>query len=146
MRDIDFVAAFPPCDHLAISGARWFKGKGLRRLGDSIHMFATAVEFCEDSGAPYCIENPISTIATYWRKPDYTFEPWHYTRHHVYDNYRKKTCLWVGNGFIMPDKAVNPVLGEPSRWLHQKGQGNNRATERAITPMGFAKAVFESNS
>jgi len=29
---IAFVFAFPPCDHLAVSGARWFHGKGLRRL------------------------------------------------------------------------------------------------------------------
>ena len=27
-----FFAAFPPCDNLAVSGARWFKGKGLRVL------------------------------------------------------------------------------------------------------------------
>lgn len=45
---ICFVAAFPPCDHLAVSGARWFKGKGLRSLARSIDMFATAAEFCEN--------------------------------------------------------------------------------------------------
>ena len=44
---IAFVSAFPPCDHLAVSGARWFKGKGLRRLAVSVEMFATAAEFCE---------------------------------------------------------------------------------------------------
>lgn len=49
---IAFVSAFPPCDHLAISGARWFKGKGLRALARSIELFATAVEFCEWTGAP----------------------------------------------------------------------------------------------
>lgn len=42
---VAFVTAFPPCTHLAVSGARWFKGKGLRKLADSIHMFATAAEF-----------------------------------------------------------------------------------------------------
>jgi hypothetical protein len=31
-----FVAAFPPCDHLAVSGARWFAGKGLGKLAHSI--------------------------------------------------------------------------------------------------------------
>ena len=70
-----FTFAFPPCDHLAVSGARWFKGKGLHKLADSIRMFANAAEICEKLGAPYCIENPVSTISTYWRKPDYTFHP-----------------------------------------------------------------------
>ena len=40
---IAFVSAFPPCDHLAISGAAWWKGKGLRKLAWSINLFATAV-------------------------------------------------------------------------------------------------------
>ena len=77
--DIAFVSAFPPCDHLAVSGARWFKGKGLRKLAKSIELFATAAEFCESTGAPYIIENPVSTISTYWRKPDYSFHPHDYT-------------------------------------------------------------------
>src|ERR1700758_2440692 len=54
--EIAAVFAFPPCTHLAVSGARWFKGKGLRKLAQSIHMFAAAAEFCEASGAPYMIE------------------------------------------------------------------------------------------
>ena len=39
----DILFAFPPCDHLAVSGARWYKGKGLRALADSIALFATGV-------------------------------------------------------------------------------------------------------
>lgn len=70
---VAFVAAFPPCDHLAVSGSRWFKGKGLRKLALSIDLFATAAELCEWIGAPYIIENPVSTISTYWRKPDAVF-------------------------------------------------------------------------
>ena len=91
-----FVGAFPPCTHLAVSGARWFKGKGLRALQDSIGMFATAAEFCEASGAPYLIENPVSTISSYWRKPDHTFDPWQYNALDPASSYTKKTCLWVG--------------------------------------------------
>ena len=58
----DFVASFPPCTDVAISGARHFKGKGLRRFADSIHLFATASEYSESTGAPYMIQNPMSTI------------------------------------------------------------------------------------
>ena len=77
--EVAFAAAWPPCDHLAVSGARWFKGKGLRKLAWSIEMFATAAEFCEWSEAPYLMENPVSNIASHWRKPDYTFSPDQYT-------------------------------------------------------------------
>ena len=59
---IAFVAAFPPCDHLAVSGSRWFKGKGLRKLALSIDLFATAAELCEWIGAPYMIENPVGLL------------------------------------------------------------------------------------
>ena len=62
-----------------VSGARWFKGKGLRRLAVSVEMFATAAEFCEWAGAPYMIENPVSNIASHWRKADHTFSPEHFT-------------------------------------------------------------------
>lgn len=93
-----FVAAFPPCDHLAVSGARWFRGKGLRKLALSIDLFATAAELCEWLDVPYIIENPVSTISTYWRKPDAVFHPHHFTLLDPDDNYTKQTCLWVGGG------------------------------------------------
>lgn len=72
------VFAFPPCTHLAVSGARWFKGKGLGKLSESIKLFHKSVLICEWSGAPYMIENPVSTTSTYWRKPDYSFDPCDY--------------------------------------------------------------------
>jgi hypothetical protein len=95
---IAFAFAFPPCDHVAVSGARWFQGKGLRRLALSIELFATAAEFCEWTGAPYGIENPVSNISSHWRKPDHYFSPEQYTGFCVEDNYTKKTCLWTGGG------------------------------------------------
>ena len=141
-----FVSAFPPCDHLAVSGARWFKGKGLRSLSLSVDLFATAAEFCEKSGAPYMIENPVSTISTYWRKPDFTFNPFDYTGFEEADNYTKKTCLWVGGGFTMPPKNMAEGLGAPDDRIHKCAPGPERHNIRSATPMGFAKAVFEYNS
>ena len=87
---VEFAAAFPPCDHLAVSGARWFKGKGLRALALSVDMFATAADACESFGCPYQIENPVSTISTYWRTPDHTFHPHYFSGHCADDNYTKK--------------------------------------------------------
>lgn len=140
-----FTFAFPPCDHLAVSGARWFKGKGLRKLSLAVDLFATAAEFCEEIGAPYGIENPVSTISTYWRKPDYLFHPYMFTRYKAEDNYTKKTCLWVGNGFKMPGEARDVSLGAPDDRIHKCKPGKDRADIRSITPEGFARAVFEAN-
>lgn len=143
---VAFVSAFPPCDHLAVSGARWFKGKGLRALEKSIAMFATAAEFCEATGAPYLIENPVSTISTYWRKPDFTFHPFDFTGYEPGDNYSKKTCLWTGGGFVMPQGFRDYSLGEPDDRIHKAAPGPDRANLRSATPMGFARAVFEANA
>ena len=109
-------------------------------------MFATAAEFCEWSGAPYIIENPVSTISSYWRKSDYRFSPHHFTGYNIDDNYTKKTCLWVGNGFKMPDASMVAGLPAPDDRIHKCPPGPNRHNIRSATPMGFAKAVFETNS
>lgn len=140
-----FAAAFPPCDHLAVSGARWFKGKGLRLLALSIDMFATAAEICEWLGCPYLIENPASTISTYWRKSDYTFHPWQFTTLEPNDNYTKLTCLWVGGGFVMPTIQSDESLGKPDDRIHKCPPSAERANIRSATPAGFARAVFEAN-
>jgi hypothetical protein len=140
-----FVAAFPPCDHLAVSGARWFKGKGLRLLSLSVDLFATAAEFCEASGAPYLIENPVSTISTYWRKPDASFNPCDYTAFELGDNYTKRTCLWIGGGLVMPAPAKADGLGEPDDRIHKAPPGPDRHNFRSATPAGFARAIYEAN-
>lgn len=144
--DIAAAFAFPPCTHLAVSGARWFKGKGLFALADSIELFAYAASLCEWTGAPYMIENPVSTISTYWRKADHAFDPCDYAGYPngEEDDYTKKTCLWVGNGFVMPEaKRVEPQKGSK---MHLLPPSDDRADLRSATPLGFAYAVHEANS
>ena len=144
---VEFIAAFPPCDHLAVSGARWFKRKGLRKLAKSIELFAAAAEFAEQHYCPYMIENPVSTIATYWRKPDYTFHPYEfggYAGGHD-DGYTKKTCLWTGGGFVMPERIPIELAADHDR-IHKAAPGPERANIRSATPAGFARAVFEVNA
>lgn len=141
-----FVACFPPCTHLAVSGARWFKGKGLRLLAESIELFAVAAELCEWSGAPYIIENPVSVVSSHWRKPDFTFHPWHfagYLTNQDAENTTKQTCLWTGGGFVMPDRKEAPEPHRNDVWLMPPGE--DRANERSKTPSGFARAVFLAN-
>lgn len=146
--EIAFVAAFPPCTHLAVSGARWFKGKGLRALEESIGFFAAAAEFCEASGAPYLIENPMSTISSYWRAPDHKFHPCHYQGYtDEFTDYTKETWLWTGGGFVMPPMSMEPDLfHEPDKtYIHHQPPGEDRANIRSKTPPGFPQAVFEAN-
>ena len=144
-RKVAFVSAFPPCDHLAVSGARWMAGKGLRALADSVHMFATAADFCEAVGSPYYIENPVSTISTYWRKPDYMYHPWQYSGLEPADCYTKKTCLWTGGGYNHPAPNCDPDC-KPDDRIHKAPPGPERKNFRSATPAGFARAVFMANA
>lgn len=143
---IVFFAAFPPCTHLAVSGARWFRGKGLRRLAEAIDLFAVAADMAEWSGAPYLIENPVSVISSHWRKPDYTFSPWEYAgllADPEAENTTKKTCLWTGGGFVMPEKRPAPAPHRSDVWLMPPSA--DRAYLRSATPNGFAIAVYIAN-
>lgn len=140
------VFAAPPCTDLAVSGALHFEMKGLPAVIAALQLVNKAREICEESGAPYMIENPVSTLATYWRKPDHYFNPCDFAGYlddPSTDAYTKKTCLWTGGGFVMPaSKAIEPVLGSK---MHRLPPSAHRAELRSATPMGFARAVFESN-
>jgi hypothetical protein len=144
--EIAMLFAFPPCTHVAVSGARWFQDKGIGSLIEALQLFDAAVRLAEWTEAPYMIENPVSTVSTYWRKPDFTFDPCDYGGYlnPPGDAYTKKTCLWTGNGFVMPKpKPVTPVDG--SR-IHRIPPSEDRAELRSVTPQGFADAVFTANA
>ena len=137
--------AFPPCTHLAVSGARWFKTKGLGALADALQLVERCRIIAEISGAPWMLENPVSTLSTYWRKPDVTFDPCDFGGYldPTGDAYTKKTCLWTGGGFVMPEpKPVAPTERSP---IHLMPPSDDRGDLRSVTPMGFAKAVFLAN-
>jgi hypothetical protein len=86
----DAMIAFPPCTHLAVSGAAWFEQKrkdGRQQQG--IDFFMAMVN------APIkhiAIENPIGIMSKIYRKPDQIIHPYYFG-----DEARKKTCLWLKN-------------------------------------------------
>lgn len=84
----DLMIAHPPCTHLAVSGARWFKDKQQEQ--------AEALEFVRRLlDAPIeriCLENPVSVISSRIRKPDQCIQPWMFGHGET-----KKTCLWLKN-------------------------------------------------
>ena len=141
------VFAFPPCTHLASSGARWFKSKGLDAVIEGLELVRACRNICEASGAPWMLENPVGTLSTYWRDPDYTFHPVHYSGYApipANDEYTKKTCLWTGGGFVMPDrKPGEPTLGD---MIHRMPPSEERSNLRSVTPLGFAYAVYQANA
>jgi hypothetical protein len=141
------VFAFPPCKNMAVSGAKHFKSKGLSALIEALTTVEYCRAMCEELKAPYMIENPVSTLSTYWRKPDYIFNPYDYTAFDKRDNYMKRTCLWIGCGFIMPPPSVHPSLKgkKPDERVWRGVSMAERMTARFHRPMGFARAVFEAN-
>jgi hypothetical protein len=143
-----FVAGFPPCTDVAVSGARWFPLKASKDK----HFQAKAAlvaEQCrmigEVSGAPWFFENPVSVFAKIFGKANHSFHPHYFTGYCQEDNYVKTTMLWVGNGFVMPDKFKDESLGPPDNRIHKAPPSPERANFRSATPRGFAQALFEAN-
>lgn len=162
--DVVFGMAFPVCTDMAVSGAAHFKRKAERDpefQTKAVNYAKWCGDLFEKLGVPYFIENPISVLATKWRKPDYKFHPYEYggyipdsqAKHPRWpdyiapkDAYPKKTCLWTGCGFRMPD--TKPVaVPEGYSTQHNKLGGKSQRTKdiRSATPRGFAKAVYEAN-
>lgn len=98
----DMLIAFPPCTHLASSGARWFPEKradGRQRQGVEFFMMVAA------AGIPrYAIENPVGIMSTRYRKPDQIIQPWQFGHAET-----KATCLWLeGLPKLQPTNIVEP--------------------------------------
>ena len=84
--DWNLMIAHPPCTHLAVSGARWFKDKQQEQ--------AEALDFVRQLlAAPIpriALENPVSIISSNIRKPNQIIQPWMFG--HLE---QKATCLWL---------------------------------------------------
>lgn len=147
-RQIVFVGVMTPCTHVAVSGARDFARKGGYMLRDALEMFEAGRQVAAWSGAPYFAENPVGVLSSipHIGKPDYYFDPSDYAGYlddPMPEAYTKKTCLWTGNGFVMPPpRAVVPVLGSK---MHLMAPSDDRADDRSATPMGFSIATFMAN-
>lgn len=145
---IIFGAGFPICTHDSVSGARDFEKKGGYMLRDGLELFEATRQVLAWSGAPYCVEHPVTMLSSipHIGKPHYYFDPFEYAGYApdpLTEAYTKKTCLWTGNGFVMPaTRPVDPVLGSK---MHLMPPSDDRANDRSATPAGFAQAVFESN-
>ena len=133
----DMMIAFPPCTHLAVSGARYFAEKradGRQQRG---------LQFVRDLlDAPIqriALENPVGIISTQIRKPDQIIQPWHFG-----EDASKKTCLWLKN---LPPLMATGII-KKKRYANQTASGQNklgpspnRAMDRSRTYQGIADAM-----
>ncbi len=130
-RGWDMMIAHPPCTHLAVSGARWFKDKK-----EEQEEALTFVRFL--LSAPIekiALENPISIISTRIRKPDQIIQPWQFGHGET-----KATCLWLKG--LNPLKPTNIVDGREAR-IHKLPPSADRWKIRSKTYQGIADAMAD---
>lgn len=151
-RNVVFVGAFPPCTHQTVAGARDFQTKGPHMLMDGLGIFSACHHAARWSGAPFFLENPVGVLSSvsHLPKPDQYFHPHEYAGYlpegpeRGEEAYTKKTCLWTGNGFVMPaTRSIEPVKGSK---MHLLPPGPDRERLRSATPRGFALATFLANA
>lgn len=132
-RTWDAIIAFPPCTHLASSGARWFKEKqqdGRQQQGINFFM-----KFANASCKHIAIENPVGIMSNIYRPPDQIIQPWMFGHGET-----KATCLWLKN--LPPLYPTNTVEGREAR-IHKMTPSPERSQLRSKTFSGIAKAMAE---
>ena len=123
------MIAHPPCTHLAVSGARWFKDKQQEQKD--------ALEFVQqlmDAPIPHiAIENPISVISSKIRKPDQIIQPWMFGHGET-----KATCLWLKN---LPKLHPTDIVEGREQRIHNLPPSKDRWKLRSLTYKGIADAM-----
>ena len=127
----DLMVSHPPCTHLAVSGARWFK--------DKLTEQAEALDFVRlllNAPIPrIALENPVSIISSRIRKPDQIIQPWQFGHGET-----KATCLWLKNLPALWSTCL--VEGREAR-VHKMAPGPDRWKERSRTYAGIAAAMAD---
>lgn len=138
----DLMVAFPPCTHLASSGAKHFAVKRADgRQQQGIDFFMDIVLLGEKIGK-YAIENPVGIMSTQWRKPDQKIQPWQFG-----DAAQKTTCLWLHNlPLLQPTEVVDKgeFYVSPSGKRLPKWYSDNKSSKvRSTTFQGIANAMAD---
>ena len=133
----DVMIAFPPCTHLASSGARWFKDKQYEQG----HAIAFFMRFATSDIPRIAIENPIGIMSTRYRKPDQIIQPWQFWAGEPGNGEVKATCLWLKNLPKLVPTTPNETGRIPRIW--KMGPSPTRGQERSRTYQGIANAMAE---
>lgn len=150
------IFSFPPCTLMAHSGAKHERDAG--GIAEAVALAKWAENLGDRYACPWMVENPVGKLSTNWRKPDAYFHPYEYggymdgteaelhPKMPRFDGYSKKTCLWFGNGFVMPSKCPGPInIGKFWGWAYLGGASHRTKQLRSLTPRGFAIAVHSQN-
>ena len=127
----DLMIAHPPCTHLAVSGARWFKDK--QKEQEEALLFVRRLLHCAID--KIALENPISIISSKIRKPSQIIQPWQFGHGET-----KATCLWLKNLPLL--KPTNIVEGREAR-VYKMPPSQDRWKLRSLTYQGIADAMAE---
>ena len=128
----DLMVAHPPCTHLAVSGARWFKEKRVEQAAAVLFFIALAAVPIPK----IAIENPVCIMSTRLGKPDQIIEPWQFGH-----GEKKRTCLWLKNLPLLEPTKI--VAGRYPRVHRHVGPGPNRMKDRSRTYTGIAEAMAD---
>ena len=128
-KKFDIAICHPPCNHLAVSGARWFKYKQ-KEQAEALDFVRYLINLPVKKIA---LENPVSVISTKIRKPDQIIQPWQFGHGET-----KATCLWLKN--LPPLQPTNIVDGRKAR-IHRMPPSPDRWKERSRTYPGVAQAM-----
>lgn len=160
---VEMVFGFPECTDLTVAGAKHWEKKGEKNHKFQAEALALALmvgEVGKACGSKWAFENPIGALSTLYRKPDFLFHPCDFggylpeeDAHPVYpqiypgrDAYNKRTCIWLGGGFIEPGRnRVEPLSKDNPGWKLCGGKSLKTKNIRSATPRGFAIAVYEAN-
>ena len=125
------MIAHPPCTHLAVSGARWFKDKQeeQREALDFVRLLLNApIE-------KIALENPISIISTRVCKPTQIIQPWMFGHGET-----KATCFWLKN---LPKLEPTDIVEGRENRVHRMAPSKDRWKNRSRTYTGIARAMAE---
>ena len=130
------VIAFPPCTHLAASGARHFAAKRADgRQAEGVDFFMAMTSFSDI----WAIENPVGVMSTIFRRPDQIIQPWQFGHGET-----KATCLWLrGLPRLVPTEIV--FLSGRDHRIHRMPPSADRAMLRSLTYAGVARAMASDN-
>ena len=127
----DMIIAFPPCTHLASSGARWFKEKQKDgRQQNAVDFFMRIVTA---NATKIAIENPIGIMSSKYRKPDQIIQPWQFGHGET-----KATCLWLKG---LPKLTATELVEGREQRIWRLPPSKDRAKLRSKTFPGIAKAM-----
>ena len=139
----DLMIAHPPCTDLAVSGAKWFAEK--RADGRQQRALEFVRALLNAPIARIALENPVSVISSYIRKPDQIIQPWMFGHEAT-----KTTCLWLKG---LPLLRSTNIVDRGERHITKSGRSlpkwynlppsADRWKLRSATFTGIAQAMAE---